>query len=327
MSLLVLLATTSACAPADLNQPRVPGSVQSSSAPDLASETTAPPPPPASTPDPTPSPTTPPSTVETPPDVPETSAPGTSDTAVDDLPIEDPTALVPGSNHNVAAAAYAHPAAEVHEWMAGQTLAQGKIVFLTFDDGPNDSVTPQVLDILAGAGVPATFFIQGSAIAHAPAVLRRTIVEGHAVALHSWSHDYKKMYPGRSADATRVGWEFDTTLAGVRDVLGPEFNTGAWRYPGGHMSWTNMSAADAVLAERGATWLDWNAMFGDAEPKKRRPTTVEAMVAMATVPIAKERQVVVLLAHDAPTKQLTADSLPGVIAAYQAAGYEFGVIA
>ena len=115
-------------------------------------------------------------------------------------------------------------------------------------------------------------------------------------------------------------------MAAVRAVLGADFSTTAWRYPGGHMSWKNMAASDAELAARGATWLDWNAMTGDAEPKKRRPTTEAAMVAMATEPIAAGEPVVVMLAHDSRGKDLTVASLPKIIDAYKAAGYGFGTL-
>lgn len=216
--------------------------------------------------------------------------------------------------------------ADVQSWMADPATAPGKLVFLTFDDGPNHVTTPQVLDVLKGAGVHATFFVVGREVPQAPDVLERTAHEGHGIALHSMTHDYGLLYPGRTANPERVAQEFDGTMQAVRDVLGADFTTSAWRYPGGHMSWKNMDAADAVLAERGATWLDWNALTGDAEPRSRRPTSAAAMLAMATQPIEAGYGVVVLLAHDSPGKDLTVESLPQIIDAYSAAGYTFGTV-
>lgn len=216
--------------------------------------------------------------------------------------------------------------AEVQAWMKDSASAPGKLVFFTFDDGPNDVTTPKVLDILKDKGVPATFFILGSQVSQAPEVLKRQVAEGHKIALHSMTHDYKKLYPGRSANPERVAQEFDGTMQAVRDVLGEDFTTTAWRYPGGHMSWKNMDAADAVLDERGATWLDWNALNGDAEPKSRRPTAASGMLSMATEPISNGYKVVVLLAHDSLGKDLTVESLPQIIDAYEAAGYTFGTL-
>ena len=67
-------------------------------------------------------------------------------------------------------------------------------------------------------------------------------------------------------------------------------------------------------------------MTGDAEPKKRRPTSVTSMVAMATEPITAGTTVVVMLAHDSVGKDLTVASLPQIIDAYKAAGYTFGTL-
>lgn len=59
---------------------------------------------------------------------------------------------------------------------------------LTFDDGPNPAVTPQVLDRLAAANQRATFFVIGEHAECHPALLRRIVAEGHAIGLHSYSH-------------------------------------------------------------------------------------------------------------------------------------------
>jgi chitooligosaccharide deacetylase len=59
------------------------------------------------------------------------------------------------------------------------------VVALTFDDGPDPRHTPQVLDVLARAGVTATFFVVGrNALAH-PELVRRILAEGHEVANHT----------------------------------------------------------------------------------------------------------------------------------------------
>jgi peptidoglycan-N-acetylglucosamine deacetylase len=59
---------------------------------------------------------------------------------------------------------------------------------LTFDDGPDERFTPQVLDLLAERGALATFFVVGrSAEAH-PELVRRIVAEGHGLGSHTWSH-------------------------------------------------------------------------------------------------------------------------------------------
>ena len=59
-------------------------------------------------------------------------------------------------------------------------------VYLTFDDGPNPTATPQLLDVLRETGATATFFLIDAHITSETApIVRRMFEEGHAVALHS----------------------------------------------------------------------------------------------------------------------------------------------
>ena len=62
------------------------------------------------------------------------------------------------------------------------------VVALTFDDGPQATLTPRLLDILKAQGVRATFFVIGMNVEQNPDVLRRIAAEGHEIGNHSWSH-------------------------------------------------------------------------------------------------------------------------------------------
>jgi len=59
---------------------------------------------------------------------------------------------------------------------------------LTFDDGPNSTWTPRLLDILDSHNVHATFFMVGSHAQTEPALVRRIVAAGHLIGNHSWSH-------------------------------------------------------------------------------------------------------------------------------------------
>ncbi|MBD2847145.1 polysaccharide deacetylase family protein [Paenibacillus sp. IB182496] len=63
----------------------------------------------------------------------------------------------------------------------------GKVA-LTFDDAPDKTYTPMVLDALKKAGIQATFFVVGNRIEAHPYVMRRIVAEGHVVGNHSYSH-------------------------------------------------------------------------------------------------------------------------------------------
>ncbi len=62
------------------------------------------------------------------------------------------------------------------------------VVYFTFDDGPDATVTGRILDILDRHNARATFFVTGSRVPAYPAVTRRIVTDGHAIANHSWSH-------------------------------------------------------------------------------------------------------------------------------------------
>ena len=68
-------------------------------------------------------------------------------------------------------------------------------------------------------------------------------------------------------------------MANFQAILGKDFKTRIFRYPGGHMSWQGLESTDQALAKEGVQWIDWNMLCGDAEPASVRPTTSESMMA------------------------------------------------
>ena len=63
-----------------------------------------------------------------------------------------------------------------------------KVIYLTFDDGPNPGVTPQVLDILDRFEVKATFFCVGENVSRFPDVFDEVKRRGHTVGNHTFNH-------------------------------------------------------------------------------------------------------------------------------------------
>src|SRR3954470_1820292 len=68
------------------------------------------------------------------------------------------------------------------------TPGQGKQLTMTYDDGPNDVHTPNLLDVLAEHNVKATFFLIGKFVEQRPEMVRRMAAEGHIVANHTYTH-------------------------------------------------------------------------------------------------------------------------------------------
>ena len=64
-----------------------------------------------------------------------------------------------------------------------------KVVALTFDDGPDEVFTPQVLDILKKYDVKATFFLIGEKVQYNKKIVKREKEEGHEIGNHTFTHN------------------------------------------------------------------------------------------------------------------------------------------
>ena len=105
-----------------------------------------------------------------------------------------------------------------------------KIAYLTFDDGPSTAVTPLILDVLKEEDVKATFFVLGTNVKKNPEILKRVYGEGHYIANHGYSHDYKKIYK----TAQNVIEEYNKTEKLIRQAIGNnEYSSNLFRFPGG----------------------------------------------------------------------------------------------
>src|SRR3954451_4872954 len=67
-------------------------------------------------------------------------------------------------------------------------LADPKQLALTFDDGPNDPHTLNLLDVLAKHEVEATFFLIGKHVAAKPEIARRIAAAGYVIGNHTYKH-------------------------------------------------------------------------------------------------------------------------------------------
>lgn len=101
-----------------------------------------------------------------------------------------------------------------------KALCHGKtdqpVVALTFDDGPDENMTPKVLEVLRRHGVRATFFLVGEKAARNPETVRQILNEGHLIGNHTWSHS--PFFPTWSF--TKVEKELAGTEKVVEEITG-----------------------------------------------------------------------------------------------------------
>ncbi|MCX4304093.1 MAG: polysaccharide deacetylase, partial [Clostridia bacterium] len=193
-----------------------------------------------------------------------------------------------------------------------------KVAYLTFDDGPSATITPQILDILKNENVPATFFVVGARVNKYPNLVKRAYEEGHYIANHGYTHSYSEIY--KSLD-TIFGEYVDCENA-VRNALGiDDYRMYLFRYPGGSAGGRYSDVKNEsknVLNSYGVTYTNWNCMTGDAEGKN----TVEEQLEELKATMEGDDTIIVLM-HDASDKQVTADALPEVIRYLKEQGYTF----
>ncbi|CZR98109.1 MULTISPECIES: polysaccharide deacetylase family protein [Clostridioides] len=92
-----------------------------------------------------------------------------------------------------------------------------KVIALTFDDGPDEVFTPQVLDILKKNDVKATFFVVGEKVEYNKKLLKRQYDEGHEIGNHTFTHiNVAKNSYGK------VEKEITDTQNAVKNVIGVE---------------------------------------------------------------------------------------------------------
>ena len=198
-----------------------------------------------------------------------------------------------------------------------------KIVFLTFDDGTSTTVTPKILKVLEENNVHATFFLTGSNIERggkrAKELVKKEFEAGHAIANHSYSHDYKVLYPNRKLNLNSFLKDFAKTDKILKGILGDDFSTRVIRCPGGFMSWKNMSELSDYMEENNMVSIDWNALSKDAEGAKKNADQLYKNA----VETAKGKEIVVLLMHDTYGKEETVKALPKIIKHFKSEGYEF----
>ena len=192
-----------------------------------------------------------------------------------------------------------------------------KIAYLTFDDGPSEN-TGKILDILDRYNVKATFFV----IYHKnmESSYKAIVERGHTIALHSYTHSYRKIYKSESAYFDDLNKIHDY----VQSVTGVDSHM--IRFPGGSSNTISnkyhkdiMKTLKKEVVEKGYVYHDWNVDSTDASGNNRAP---EKLLANVQSTLTKHRVCNVLMHDTGSSKQTTVEALPSIIEYVRSQGYE-----
>jgi peptidoglycan/xylan/chitin deacetylase (PgdA/CDA1 family) len=213
---------------------------------------------------------------------------------------------------------YILPSSSIFGQVYAASKTSDKVIALTFDDGPNEPYTSEILDILASHNINATFFIIGKNAELYPDVVHRMLAEGNVIGNHSYSHSANHAVSTFVVKDMLAGEDAIFKVAGVKPHL--------YRPPHGKKSpWEIDGVQDAGMIE--VTWdisaNDQHIMgvFGKPTPEK---------YASEIVKLAKPGGIILL--HDCHGAILnppgydvnvTVKALPLIIEQLQAQGYKF----
>lgn len=217
-----------------------------------------------------------------------------------------------GSSASRTVVVKAKPKPQPATGTTGTAGVDGKVIYLTFDDGPG-KYTGQLLDVLAKYQVKATFFVVDSGYGD---TMDRIVSEGHSIGIHSATHEYRSIYASEEA--------FFADLEKMQGII--RSNTGVttylMRFPGGSSNTVSsfnpgiMTRLTAAVEERGYRYFDWNVSSGDAGG-----TTSTDQVFQNVIDGIQKRNTSIVLQHD--TKSYSVAAVEKIIQWGLENGYTF----
>lgn len=181
------------------------------------------------------------------------------------------------------------------------------VVYLTFDDGPDPTYTPKILDVLHREHVQATFFVLGSRAEQYPQIVRRMYREGNEIGNHGYYHTFivHKSKQWVQSDITKTD-QVIQTLCGET----PKF----FRPPGGILSKGDLG----LVLGTGHSIAMWTIDTNDW--KGIPPQLIVSSVVKHLTPNS------IILMHDGVSTSHTVQALPMIIHQLRARGYSFKIL-
>ncbi|HEY9602086.1 MAG TPA: polysaccharide deacetylase family protein [Allocoleopsis sp.] len=196
----------------------------------------------------------------------------------------------------------------------GKTIYQAKltnpekVIALTFDDGPWQKTTRQVLDILKQNNIKATFFWVGSSLEKNPQIAQQVVAEGHAIGNHTWHHWYHHLNEKAAAK------EIEDTAQLIYKTTGVK--TSLFRPPGGFLK----NGVAAYAKQQNYAVVMWSVTAADTD-WKAQPSAFVKNVLRGAKPGS------IVLMHDGGgDHSKTVKALPEIISGLRQMGYRFVTI-
>ena len=195
-----------------------------------------------------------------------------------------------------------------------------KVAYLTFDDGPSEN-TLQILDILNKYEISATFFVVGPEYRMKNEHIKSILENGHALAIHSYSHNYSEIYKNKDAFLQDFymcqSWIYKLT----------QTTPNIYRFPGGSSTTiASKSTIKSIIKELEALnfyHVDWNVDSYDSHYNKDTSAIINNTI--NTIKFNESNGVYsqTILFHDSSKKLATIHALPSIIEYLLSGGYTF----
>ncbi|MDR4229108.1 polysaccharide deacetylase [Bacillus mojavensis] len=188
----------------------------------------------------------------------------------------------------------------------------GKVVYLTFDDGPNPAASEKIMDLLQKYNAKGTFFMLKPNIERNPDLVRKMVENGHSVGSHGVTHQVSEIYKSPESFAA----EMNDTLDFINEIT--KIKTHLIRAPYGSKPYITGQFREVVKHEHFNLW-DWTV---DSEDwKYTNGEFVKNTIQQVNDLVGKEPLVVLM--HEKPT---TSAYLEELLKYFRESGYEMKAI-
>ena len=203
-------------------------------------------------------------------------------------------------------------------YVVQRTGAQARQLALTFDDGPDPTWTPKILEILEKAKVPGTFFVIGENALEHPQLLNRIIAGGGEIGNHTYTHPNLAL---SSPAETRL--ELNATQRMVEAYTGRSMRL--FRAP--YFGDAEPTTADEILPALEAQQAGYTVVGLHVDPNDWQRPGADAIIRQVVDQVhdaTPDKSANIILLHDGGgDRSQTVAALPTIIATLKAQGYQF----